>query len=114
MFPVIFGANYYVLTEELDNNFKPYISFGLGPTFILSTPYEKEFFDSFGYSSAYTRFGSFVGIGADLSGTGKSVMSVNIKYYYIPFGGDGLESIKKLPLENFGGIFLTLSVGMKF
>lgn len=114
MFPLIFGANYFVFTKELENTLKPYISFGLGPTFIISTPYKRDFFDAFGYSSSYTRFGSFLGIGADLSGSGKSVMSVNIKYYYIPFGGDGLESIKKLPIDNFGGIFLTLSIGMKF
>jgi len=114
MFPLYVGANYYVFTEELTKSLMPYISVGLGPTFILSTPYEKEFFNSFGYATAYTRFGSYVGIGADVGGAGESVMSVNIKYYYIPFGGEGLESIKKLPITDFGGIFLTLSVGMRF
>jgi hypothetical protein len=114
MFPLYVGANYYVFTEELTKSLMPYISVGLGPTFILSTPYEREFFSSFSYASAYTRFGSYFGIGADVGGAGESVMSVNIKYYYIPFGGEGLESIKKLPITDFGGIFLTLSVGMRF
>ena len=114
MFPLIFGGHYYVFTEEIASSLRPYISAGLGPTFILSTPYEKEFFEAFGYAAGYTRFGSFIGIGADVGGQGNSMMSVNIKYYYIPFGGEGLESIKDLPIKNFGGIFLSLDVGMKF
>jgi len=114
MFPLYVGANYYVFTEELTKSLMPFISVGVGPTFILSTPYEKEFFSSFSYSTSYTRFGSYIGIGADVGGASESLMSVNIKYYYIPFGGEGLESIKKLPITDFGGIFLTLSVGMRF
>ncbi len=114
MFPLFVGANYFVFTEELAKSLMPFISIGVGPTFILSTPYSKEFFSSFGSASAYTRFGSYIGFGADVGGAGESLMSVNIKYYYIPFGGEGLESIKNLPLTDFGGIFLSLSVGMRF
>jgi hypothetical protein len=38
-------------------------------------------------------------------------MGFTLRYYTIPFGGEGLESIQGVPINNFGGVFLTLSVG---
>ena len=52
------------------------------------------------------------GIGASFGSLGKgSFIGVNIRYYTIPFGDPGLESLAALPISNFGGVFLSLSVG---
>lgn len=114
MFPVTIGLQKELFKDKLQGGFAPYISAGVGPTFILATPYEKDFFDAFNYSMFYTRFGAFLGIGANLGSSANSIMSVNMRYYYIPFGGDGLESIRDRPLHDFGGVFLSLSLGIKY
>lgn len=112
MFPLTFGMNKFVFTKALNSNFFPYINFGVGPTFIIATPYEKEFFTSFGYTHLYIRFGGFVGGGINIPTTSNSYLGFSIRYYWIPFGGNGLESIKDLPIKDFGGLFLGLNIGI--
>lgn len=114
MFPVTFGLQQDLLREKLSAGFTPYASVGIGPTFILATPYEKEFFEAFSYGSFYTRFGGFIGFGANLSSNPTSLMTVNVRYYYIPFGGNGLASVKGHEISDFGGVFLSLSIGSKY
>lgn len=114
MFPLTLGVQRYVFTEELTESLRPYFALGFGPAFIISTPYEREFFNSFGYTTSYTRFSAFGGIGVSLGGIGKSIMDVYCRFYYIPFGGNGLESIRNLPMKDFGGIFLSLSIGGRY
>ncbi len=114
MFPLSLGIRRILFEDHLSENFKPFISAGLGPTFIMSTPYEREFFNSFGYASFYTRFNFFADLGAFFGFTSKTRSGVNIRYYFIPFGGAGLESIEGNPIQNFGGIFLSLIFGIPF
>lgn len=114
MFPLSLGIRKILFEDQLSESFRPFISGGLGPAFILSTPYEREFFNSFGYASFFTRFNVFVDLGAYFGISQKSQSGVNIRYYYIPFGGDGLESIQGKPIHNFGGIFLSLIFGIPF
>jgi outer membrane protein W len=114
MFPLTFGLQYYILKDKLTDSFKPYFSAGAGPTLILSTPYEKEFFNSFGYGTFYGRFGGFVGLGANLGANSNSLLGLNLKYYFIPFGGKGIESIQDFPMKDLGGVFLSLTVGTKY
>ncbi len=112
MFPLTFGVNKFIFTKTLNSNFFPYLSFGIGPTFIISTPYNKEFFTSFGYAHFYVRFGGFVGAGINIPTVNNSYVGVSIRYYWIPFGGNGLESIRDLPIKDFGGFFLGLNIGI--
>ncbi|MFC2131404.1 hypothetical protein ACFLSQ_08215 [Bacteroidota bacterium] len=114
MIPLTIGIQKYLFNELLHDNLKPYVNAGLGPSLIIKTPYEKEFFSSFGQADFFGRFGAFVGCGANVGSGHKALVSVNMRYYYIPFGGEGLESIEDSPLKNFGGIFLSLSLGAKF
>lgn len=113
MFPLTFGLSQSFLTEVLGTNFTPYANIGLGPTFIVSTPYDKEFFTSLGYARMYIRFGIFVGLGVNIPIADKSYFGVSGRQYWIPFGGSGLESIKDKPIKDFGGFFLGLNFGIK-
>lgn len=122
MFPLTIGTQHRLFADALTDSFRPYLQGGLGPTFIMSTPYREnrqvngeyvEFFSSFGDASFHIRPGGFIGVGAYVGESAKSVTSVNIRYYIIPFGGDGLESIQGLPIKDFGGLFLSLSVGIR-
>lgn len=114
MFPLMLGVQQNILGESLSDSFQPFLNCGLGPTFILSTPYSKEFFSSFGSADGYTRFGCFAGLGANIGVTAKSYIVLSGRYYYIPFGGNGIESVKNKPITNFGGFFLSASMSFAY
>jgi hypothetical protein len=114
MFPVTFGLQKYFFRNLISETLRPYANIGFGPTIILATPYSREFFNAFGYGRFFIRFGSFLGVGADVGTLGKALMAVNIRYYYIPFGGNGIESVINHPLKDFGGLFLSLSIGTRY
>lgn len=116
MFPLTIGARYRLFKEDIAENFRPHISAGLGSSFIMAGPYEgneQNFFGSFSDAVWYLRPSGFIGFGANIGslGTGNG-FGLDIRYYAIPFGGNGLESVRGLPLHDFGGIFILLSVGV--
>lgn len=120
-FPLMFGLQQFVFEKALDDNLKPFITIGGGPTFILENPYTYDrvpngeimgWFESFNHGRWHTRLGGYIGIGAYFGRITNSLLGVNIKYYYVPFGGKGLESVAGLPINNFGGIFLSLTIGV--
>jgi len=114
MIPLTFGYTRLMFQDAIAGSFKPFITGGVGPALILSTPYEKEWFSAWNYTQAYIRLDTYIGIGAYFSLIDNSIASANIRYYYIPFGGEGLESIRNLPIKDFGGLVLSLSVGYSF
>lgn len=120
MIPVTFGVNYRLFAETLQESFRPFASAGITPTVILQTPYivdgvYYEFFNSFSYTQAYLRLGAMFCIGSLFGDPAEgNITGVTIRYYTIPFGDDGLESIQGNPITNFGGIFLSLSIGTAF
>lgn len=120
MIPVTLGVQRYLFKELLHENLKPFVNAGVGSSLIISTPYvdtekvpyaKTEFFSSFGDAKYFGRFATFIGAGANVGSDSKALVSVNIRYYYIPFGGKGIESVKDNPITDFGGIFLSLSLG---
>lgn len=111
MLPVTVGLNLKVFQDVLTDNLRPYISAGVAPTFIFSAPYDQDLFQSWGNATSYMRVGVFAGIGTYIGTPSKGSLGVNIRYYFIPFGGDGLESIRELPIRDFGGLFISLSIG---
>ncbi|MCX6140296.1 MAG: hypothetical protein NTX15_05615 [Candidatus Kapabacteria bacterium] len=117
MFPISVGAQYRLFSGTLQENFRPFVSLGVTGTPILQTPYLQdgryyEFFESFGYGTWHFRMGAVIGVGSVFGTPGKgSLIGVNIRYYTIPFGEPGLESLAGLPITNFGGVFLSLTVG---
>lgn len=110
IFPLTIGTQYRLFADNIAETLRPYLSAGVGTTFVVAAPYEYEFFQSLGHANSYTRFGGFIGVGANFGTISKSVMGVNARYYFIPFGGNGLESIQESPIHDFGGLFLSLSV----
>lgn len=118
--PLMAGANMRLFPETFSDSFQPIFQAGIGVSTIISTPYyrdkegadrfPREFFSSFSDAKFYVRPGGFIGIGATSGDTRKVTTSGYLRYYYIPFGGDGLESIAGSPIQNFGGIFLSMTV----
>ncbi len=111
--PISFGLKYFVLTDLLGESFKPYVCAAASPTLIISTPYDREFFNATHYGITYLRMGGFAGIGSDF-GIGKSLVSLNFRYYLVPFGGDGLYSVRNSAITDFGGFYIGVAFGTKF
>ncbi len=111
LMPLIISARQFLFSNSLDKSFKPYVAVGAGPAFILSTPYSKSFLSAFSYAQGYVKPALSAAIGGVIGSETKSYMSINIDYYYIPFGKNGLESVLGHPIKDFGGVFLSLSIG---
>lgn len=122
MIPMVVGAQYRLFNESLQESFRPFVTAGVTPTMIIQTPYLRqepgyglryyEFFESFGHATTHWRFGAMMGLGANFGDPAEgSVLGVMIRYYTIPYGEPGLESVQGLPITNFGGVMLSLQIG---
>lgn len=121
--PYMAGFRYNILADKIVNNFKPFVGGGGGGALILSTPYLEGrslngefvgFFESFGDANWYFRPGAFLELGAEFNMGLGAISSLNFRYHYIPFGGDGLESVAGAPVDIFGEFFISLNIGKKF
>jgi hypothetical protein len=108
-FPLTVGVRYRVFDNVLVDNFRPYLTAGVGPSMIVALPYSYDFFSSFGHAKFTFTGGGFLGIGAEIGGS-HPILGVNLRYFYIPLK-PGLESIQNDPITDFGGLFLTMNVG---
>lgn len=118
--PLSFGVQYRAFSSLLQESFRPFVTAGVSPTLIVATPYIRdnvyyEYFQSFGYTTSYVRMGGFVGIGANFGSMGKgSNMAVQVRYFVIPFGGNGIESLRDVFIKDMGGIALSLTIGTSY
>ena len=81
---------------------------------VLTSPYEKEFFNAFGSAHANYALGGYIGLGANFGTDKKSLIGLNIRYYMIHLFNKGVESLYGRPKNNFGGIFLSISLGVMY
>jgi hypothetical protein len=116
MMPLYFGVQYRLFADDITDTFRPYVNAGAGPTLILSSPYDREYFNALHYARAHYTAGGYVGFGAYFGSDKGSLMGVNFRYYYIPVPG-GLDSMID-PTSNtitkksdFGGFFITINIG---
>lgn len=123
MFPISLGIKKYIFQDSFEGNLAPYVKAGISGNLIVSMPYREDrlpngefipFFSSFNEAESYFKVGGFAELGFNFSPLPAQNTSIFIRYYYIPFGGKGLESLATLPVENFGGFFISISIGFKY
>lgn len=119
VFPFTFGIHYRLFDEEILDNFRPYVGIGVGPALVLSSPYDREFFNSLGHAQAHWTFNAYIGGGAFFGTEKGNIMGLSFGYYIIPvFNGipsladpnSNVVSMKK----DFGGFFISLNFGSSF
>ncbi len=119
VFPLTFGIQYRLFEDDILDNFRPYISGGIGPAVVLSSPYEKEFFNSLGYAQAHWTFNTFVGGGAFFGNEQGNIMGVSFRYYWIPILG-GIPSMldpnsgTETKKSDFGGFIISINFASSF
>jgi hypothetical protein len=112
--PVNLGLQYRLFSESLTENLRPYLTFGVGPTLIITTPYNKEFFNAFGYAQTKYAIGGYVGFGANMGTSKSNLVGLNVRYYYCYIFGDGIENLTNNFRKNIGQFTLTLTVGIMY
>ena len=115
--PLTFGIKYFPFLDDIDDNFRPFIEAGGGFSTIIAIPYvPNNLFGKIPDAKVFVRPAMCISIGSEFGNKYTSNYSFYIDYYYVPFGGDGLESVDAAltnvdPVKNFGGVNIRLSIG---
>jgi len=112
--PFNFGAQYRIFEKSLTDNLRPYINAGVGPTILVITPYQLEFFNSFGKAQLKYAAGGYVGFGANFGLDKSSLIGVDFRYYYSRITEGSVESIQGRPITEIQGFFITLNLGLMY
>ena len=114
LIPFNVGLQYRLFSETLTDNLRPYINLGIGPSIVLTTPYDKEYFSAFGKTQAKYTVGGYVGLGANFGLDKNHLIGINLRYYLIQLFGQGVESLQNDYLKQLGGFYLTINIGMMY
>ncbi len=114
LLPVNFGLQYRIFEKVLSDNLRPYLNLGVGPTMVVTTPYDREFFNAFGKAQSKFAVGGYIGFGGNFGLDNSSLVGLNIRYYIIRLFDDGVESLYGKYKKELGGIFLTINIGMMY
>jgi len=114
LIPVNFGLQYRIFADVLTENLRPYLSAGVGPTFVITTPYEKEFFSSFSDAKMHYAAGGYFGLGANFGDSKSNLVGINIRYYHIYLFGEGVESLQSNVRKSFGHFYISLNLGIMY
>lgn len=112
--PINFGVHYRIFENSIADNLRPYLSAGIGPTIIITTPYKEEFFNSFGKAQAKYALGGYLGLGANFGLDKSSLIGINIRYYYSKILNGGVESLEGRMKTEIQGFFITLNLGLMY
>ncbi|HTY38363.1 MAG TPA: hypothetical protein VMH23_14690 [Bacteroidota bacterium] len=128
LIPVTFGMQYRLFKDDIVDNFRPYLSAGIGPSLIFVAPYatptaevgpdgttatyynQIDFFTSLKYGQFKYALGGYIGAGAYFGLDKGSLTGVSVRYYFVPYG-PGIESLQGTLIKKFGGFYITLNFG---
>jgi hypothetical protein len=112
--PLMASAQYRILSESLGENFRPYITAGAGPVFVMTTPGDQEFFASLGDAAVKTVPGGFGGVGANFGLDKTTTFGASVRYFFIPVPDPGIESLEGKFLTDLSGLFIGVNYGFNF
>ncbi len=110
IFPLFIGGQYRLFKDEIVDNFRPYVNAAAGPTMIYVFPYNDDYFSALGNGSPRYTFGGYLGFGAYFGSERSTLMGLNLRYYLIPYKS-GIRSMYNKQMKEFGGFFISLSLG---
>ena len=131
LMPLFASVQYRLFKDDIDDNFRPYITGGLGPTIIVVSPYatytpavdiygnaymqqnQIDFFTSMKSAQLRYTFGGFIGAGIYFGSLQGTMTGISVRYLYIPYS-PGIEVMQGGYMNSFGGLFLTLTFGGYF
>ncbi len=114
MFPLNFGLQYRIFSDALTDNMRPFISVALGPSFAMTDPYEREFFEALKYAQMKVAFGGYVALGANFGMSRESLLGFTIKYSFAHFFDKGVENIYDRFRKDIGSLSISLDIGLQY
>lgn len=114
LIPFHVGAQYRLFYSSLTDKLRPYLSVGVGPTMVITTPSEKEFFNSLGYAKAQFGAGGYVGFGANFGLNSSNLTGINIRYYFVQLFNDGVEQYIDDYTKTLQQVSLTINIGLMY
>jgi len=114
MVPITFGVQYRLFADDITDNLRPYVNAGVGPSIILTTPYEKEFFNAFGDTQSKIAVGGYVGFGANFGLSKSNLVGLNMRYYYTKLPGSGVENLEGRQRTSISSFYITLNLGLMY
>jgi hypothetical protein len=112
--PLNFGFQYRLFEYQLEDNLRPYLTLGVGPSLVITTPYAKEYFNAFGDAKFYLAAGGYVGFGANFGLDKSNLVGLNFRYYLINFFNKGVESLDGRFNKTIGGFFVSINFGFMY
>lgn len=112
--PMFLGLQYRMFPNSIADNLRPYLFLGTGPSLIVTTAYQEEFFSSFENAKSLWAVGGYIGIGTDFGLDKSSLSGINVRYYFIKLPGQGVESLYQRFQRTLTGIFITLNLGLMY
>jgi len=108
--PLCFGVQQRFFREEILDNFRPYLSAGIGPSMIYVFPENEEFINALGKGHPEYTGGGYIGLGAYFGSDLTNLIGLNVRYYIIPYPA-GIESLEGQMKKDFGGFFISINIG---
>lgn len=104
------GAQRYLFKDEIEGGFMPLVLGGITPALVVTTPYERGYFEAFKYAQSSYALGGYLGVGMEYLQSGNIALAFNARYLYLPVIGRDVNSLKGKPINNLGGFQLTFSL----
>ena len=114
LLPLNFGIQYRIFENTINDNLRPYLNFGIGPSFIITDPYSDEYFSAFKSATTYLTLGGYLGFGANFGLDKKNLIGINLRYYVIHLFNHGIEILQNKLENELGGFFITLNIGTMY
>jgi hypothetical protein len=128
--PLVAGIQYRLFKDDIMDNFRPFVTAGIGPSLIFVAPYARketvyqldgtpsmqyvpiEFFSSLKYGQLRYTVGGYIGAGAYFGMDKGSLTGLNIRYYFSPYPpGIPVMTDPAPKTKNFGGLYISLTFG---
>ena len=114
LLPLNFGLQYRMFENSVNDNFRPFVTFGVGPNIVLTTPYDTEYFTAFKFSKAHYAVGGYIGLGANVGISKSNLVGLTVKYMYARVLGDSFETMIGTYKKEFGQFYITLNLGIMY
>ncbi len=126
--PLVVGVQYRLFKDDIVDNFRPYVTAGIGPSMVFVAPYatpqvtdlgngtyytqynQIDFFSSLKYGQVRYTVGGYIGAGAYFGLDKGTLSGINVRYYISPFA-NGIPVMTNSAIKNFGGFYITLNFG---
>ncbi|MBN1301542.1 MAG: hypothetical protein JW995_10045 [Melioribacteraceae bacterium] len=112
--PLNAGVQYRLFEKTLTSNLRPYVTAGAGPTLLVTTPYRKEFFSSFGDARLKYAVGGYIGMGANFGISKSNLVGLNFRYYAAYIFGEGVENLTDRFRNKITSFYVTLNLGIMY